>query len=76
MKAPSPIHDCYNTTDLALSIDNFSIVGREDQNISISINEAILIRVNGLFLNKNIGKYQLPHVLDKMLVSLPELKLK
>ena len=47
MKAPSPIHDHHNITGHEVSLDNFSIVGREeDHNIARSIKEAILIRVN------------------------------
>ena len=76
MKAPSPIHDHYNTTDNDISMDNFSIVGREDQSIARSIKEAILIRVNDLSLYRNIGKYQLPHIWDEVLVMSSALKSK
>ena len=76
MKAPSPIHDHHSITGHEVSLDNFSIVGREDQNIARTIKEAILIRVNDPSLNRNIGKYQLPHILDEVLVKLPELKFK
>ena len=75
MKAPSPIHD-HHITGHEVSLDNFSIVGREDQNIARAIKEAILIRVNNPFLNRNIGKYQLPHIWDEVLVKSPELKFK
>ena len=53
----SPIKDHDNTIGHERSIDNFSIVGREEQNIARSIKEAILIRVNGPSLCRNIGKY-------------------
>ena len=76
MRVPSPIHHHYNTTGHELSLDNFSIVGREDQSIARTIKEAILIRVNDPSLNRNIGKYQLPHIWDKVLVKSPELKFK
>ena len=76
MKAPSPIHDHHNITGHELSLDNFSIVGREDQSIARTIKEAILIRVNDPSLNRNIGKYQLPHIWDEVLVKSPELKFK
>ena len=33
MKAPSPIHDHHNITSHEVSLDNFSIVGREDHSI-------------------------------------------
>ena len=76
MKTPSLIHDHYNITGHEAFLDNFSIVGREDQNIARTIKEAILIRVNDPSLNRNIGKYQLPHIRDEVLVKSPELKFK
>ena len=76
MRAPSPILDHHNITGHEVSLDNFSIVGREDQNIAKTIKEAIWIRVNDPSLNRNIGKFQLPHIWDKVLVKSPELKLK
>ena len=76
MRAPSSIHDHHNTTGHDLSLENFSIVAREDQSIARSIKEAILIKVNDPPLNRNIGKYQLPHIWDEVLVKSPELKLK
>ena len=57
MKAPSPIHDHHNTTGHEVSLNNFSIVGREDQSIARAVKEAILIRVNDPSLNRNIGKF-------------------
>ena len=59
-----------------LLVDNFSIVGREDHSIAKTIKEAILIRVNDPSLNRNIGKFQLPHIWHEVLVKSPELKLK
>ena len=52
IRAPSTIHDHYNTTGHNLSIENFSIVDREEHNIARSIKEAILIRVNDPSLKK------------------------
>ena len=75
MKAPSPIHDHHNITGHEVSLDNFSIVDREEENITRTIKEAILIGVNDSFLNRNIGKYQLPHVWDESLAKSPELKI-
>ena len=54
-KAPSPIFDHYNTTGHNISIENFDIVGREDQNLTRTIKEALYIRVNDPSLNRNIG---------------------
>ena len=76
IKAPSPIYDHYNITGHRVSIENFSIVGREDQNLCRWIKEALYIRVNNPSLNKNIGKYNLPHIWDVVLHNTSELKLK
>ena len=64
------------TTSLVIRcLDNFSIVGWEDQGITRTIKEAILIRVNDPSLNRNIGKFQLPHIWDEVLVKSPEIKI-
>ena len=76
MRTPSPTIDHHNITCHEVSLDNFGIVGREDHNIARTIKEAILIRVNDPSLNRNIGKLQLPHIWDEVLVKPPELKLK
>ena len=76
MKAPSPIHDHHNTTGHDIFLDNFSIVGREDQNLTKSIKKAIFIRVNDPSFNRNIGNYQLPHIWDEVLIHSPGLRFK
>ena len=76
LKAPSPIFDHYNITGHNVTIENFSIVGREDQNLMRTIKEALYIRVNNPSLNRNIGKYYLPHIWDGVLFNTSELKLK
>ena len=76
LKAPSPIYDHYNITGHSTTIENFSIVGREDQNLIRATKEAIYIRLNNPSLNKNIGKYHLPHIWDEVLMNISELKLK
>ena len=76
LKAPSPLYDHYNTTGHNVTLDNFSIVGKEDQNLCRWIKEALYIRVNNPSLNKNIGKYHLPHIWDEVLHNTSELKLK
>ena len=40
-----------------------------------TIKEAIYIRVNNPTLNRNIGKYNLPYIWEKVLFSIPEFKL-
>ena len=47
-----------------------------DQNLIRSIKEAIYIRMNNLSLNRNIGKYHLPHIWDEVLLNISELNLK
>ena len=74
-KAPSPIFDHCNTTGHKISLDNFSIVGREDQNQMRTIKEALYIRVNNPSLNRNIGRYHLPHIWDEVLFNISELKI-
>ena len=75
-KAPSPVFDHFNTTGHQVSLENFSIVGREEQNLMRAIKEALYIRVNNPSLNRNIGKYNLPHIWDEVLYNTSELKLK
>ena len=58
-----------------ININNFTIVGREDQNLTRAIKEALFIRVNDPSLNRNIGKYHLPHIWDEVLHTTSELKL-
>ena len=75
-KGPIPIFDHHNITGHNISIENFKIVGKEDQNLMRTIKEAIYIRVNDPSLNRNIGKYHLPHIWDEVLFIISELKLK
>ena len=75
LKHPSPIYDHNTITGHDTTIDNFSIVGREDHNLMRLIKEAIYIRVNNPSLNKNIGKYHLPHVWDEVMNNITELKI-
>ena len=49
--------------------DGIAISGR-------AIKEALYIRVNNPSLNRNIGKYHLPHIWDEVLLNYSELKLK
>ena len=75
LRAPSPIHDQSNTSGHTTSLKNFSIVGGEGQKISRLIKESMFIRVNSPSLNKNIGKYHLPHLWDEVVINSRELKL-
>ena len=51
LKDPSPTYD--HITGHSTTIENFSIVGREDQNFIRAIKEAIYERVNNPSLNRN-----------------------
>ena len=76
LKPPSPIYDHSNISGHNVTINNFSIVGREDLNQMRTIKEALCIRVNDPSLNRNVGKYHLPHIWDDVLFNTLELKLK
>ena len=73
LKVPSPIFDHQNNTDHTTAVQNFGIIGRKGNNMARAIREAIYIRVYNPTLNKNMGKYSLPHISDKVLYSIPEL---
>ena len=72
----SPIYGHYNITGHKISLDNFSIVGKEDQNLMKTIKEALYIRINNPSLNRNIGKYHQPHIWDEVLLNTSEPKIK
>ena len=76
LKAQSPIFEHENITGHKTTLENFKIIAREDQNMASAIKEAIYIRVNNPTLNRNIGKYNLPHIWNKALFTIPEPKTK
>ena len=57
-EVPSPIFEHFNTTGHSISVDNFNIVGREDQSLRRAIKEALYIRVNNTSLNRK--HWQIP----------------
>ena len=69
------MYDHSNISGHSVTIDNFSIVGREDQNLKRAIKGVLYIRRNNPSLNKNIGKYHVPHMWDEVLVNITELQL-
>ena len=71
LKVPSSVSDHQNTSGHITTVENFKIIGREGQNMARAIQEAIYIRVNNPTLNRNIGKYNLPHIWDKVLFITP-----
>ena len=76
LKDPSPIHQHSNHTGHPTSQNNFQIIGREGHRLARNIKESIFIRINNPTLNRNIGKFNLPHILDMVLLSTPGLNLK
>ena len=75
LKDPSPIHHHNNQTNHPINHNNFKILGREGHHLSRYIKESIFIRVNNPTLNNNVGKFNLPHLLDRVLINTPGLKL-
>ena len=76
LKAPSPIFQHQCSSGHTTSIDNFKIIGREDNSLARTVKESIYIRVNNPTLNRNIGKFNLPHIWDNLLLNIQELKMK
>ena len=65
-----------NTQDTTMATaDCFNIIGREDRDLARTIKEAIYIRVNNPSLNRNLGKYHLSHLWDRVLFNTPGLKI-
>ena len=62
----------YHTTNQ----NNFQIIGREGHNLARNIKESIYIRVNNPTLNNNIGKFNLSHIWDRVLLNTKGLTLK
>ena len=76
LKDPSPIHQYSNHTGHSTSPNTFQIIGREGHSLARNIKESIFIRVNNITLNRNIGKFNLPHIWDRILLKTPGLNLK
>ena len=75
LKEPFPIHNHSCTTGHTTTQDNFQIIGREDHGIARTIKESIYIRVHNPTLNRNIGKFNLHHIWDRVLLNIPWLKI-
>ena len=76
LKAPSPIFLHQKSSGHETTLNNFKIIGREENSLARTIRESMYIRVNNPTLNRNTGKYNLPHIWDEILYSIPELKKK
>ena len=72
----SPIHHHRNHTGHPTSQNNFQIIGREGHGLARNIKESVFIRVNNPTLNRNIGKFNLPHMWDRVWLNTPGLNLK
>ena len=71
LKEPSLTHHHSNNTG-----HYFQIIGREGHSLARNIKESIFIRVNNPTLIRNIGKFNLPHIWDRVLLNTPGLTLK
>ena len=76
LKAPSAIHHHSTLTGHTTNQNNFQIIGREGHNLARNIKESIYIRVNNPSLNNNIGKFNLSHIWDRVLLNTKGLTLK
>ena len=62
LKASSSIYNHNNNRSHSNQEDNFSVMDRESQGVIRTIKEAMFIRGNVPPLNRNLVKYQLPHI--------------
>ena len=67
--SPPAIHHHSNQTGHTINQNNFQIIGREGHNLARNIKESIYIRVNNPSLNNNIGKFNLSHIWDRVLLN-------
>ena len=75
-KAPSPIHLCSSTTGHPMDPEQFNIVHKDGNSHSMTIKEAMFICMQDPTLKRNLGKYQLPHIWDHLLLASPTLQCK
>ena len=61
---------------VGLLVDDKGVKGREGHNLARNIKESIYIRVNNPSLNNNIGKFNLSHIWDRVLLNTKGLTLK
>ena len=69
LKAPSASHHYSSQTGHPTNHNNFEIIGREGHKLARNIKESIYIRVNNPTLNNNIGKFNLSHIWDRVLLN-------
>ena len=61
------MHHHSQSTEHPVSPECFTILDRESQGVSRNIKETMNICVNDQSLNRNLGKYQLPHIWEEVL---------
>ena len=76
MKTTSPIFHHQTASGYITSMDNFKILGREENNMARTIKEAMFIRVNNPKPEQEHWEVQPPTYMDRILLTIPELKLK
>ena len=76
LKAPSAIHHHSSQTGHTTNQNNFQIIGRQGHTLARNIKESIYIRVNNPTLSNNIGKFNLSHIWDRVLLNTKGLTLK
>ena len=75
LKQPSHVNVHIQQTGHTTTSNNFNSTGREDLGLIRTIEESIYIRVNNPMLNRNIGKYNLNHIWNRVLFNTSGLKI-
>ena len=72
-----PLHIYAHSTQAGHSTnpENFTIIGREDHQLAKTIKETIFIRINNPKHNRNVGRYNLHHIWDRVPFNTPDLKI-
>ena len=74
-KEPSPVQAQSLQTGHNTTPENVNIIGREDHGLARKIKESIYIWVKNPTLDRNISKYNLYHIWDRVLLNTPDLKI-
>ena len=75
LKEPHPSMHPAAQTGYSTTPEIINIIGREEHGLARAVKESIYIRVNNPTLNKNVGKYNLNHIWDRVLFKTPDLKI-
>ena len=76
LRAPSHILQHSQSIGHTVDLECFTIIDREAQGATRTIKEAMYIKVNDPSLNRNQGKYNLPHQWDEVLQDTPLVQFK